>query len=98
MADRMRPGRDHPEAGDHRRRVKKLSDATRHRRPEIPWKRIAGMRDRLTHDYFGLDLTLIWAVAERDLASSKGHRHPSVAAELGAIWGFRQRDEQIELI
>jgi uncharacterized protein with HEPN domain len=47
--------------------VKKLSDATRDRRPEIPWKRIAGMRDRLTHDYFGVDLMLVWAVVERDL-------------------------------
>jgi uncharacterized protein with HEPN domain len=33
--------------------VKRLSDETRARRPEIPWKQIAGMRDRLTHDYFG---------------------------------------------
>ena len=33
--------------------VKQLSDATRPRRPEISWKQIAGMRDRLTHNYFG---------------------------------------------
>jgi uncharacterized protein with HEPN domain len=31
--------------------VKQLSTATKERRPEIPWKQIAGMRDRLTHDY-----------------------------------------------
>ena len=47
--------------------VKRLSDATRARRPEIPWKQIAGMRDRLTHDYFGVDLGLVWRVVERDL-------------------------------
>jgi len=41
--------------------VKQLSDATKDRRPEIPWKQIAGMRDRLTHDYFGVDLALVWA-------------------------------------
>jgi uncharacterized protein with HEPN domain len=47
--------------------VKQLSDETTRRRPEIPWKQIAGMRDRLTHAYFGVDLGLVWAVVERDL-------------------------------
>lgn len=47
--------------------VKRLSEATRAQRPEIPWKQIAGMRDRLTHAYFGIDLALVWRVVERDL-------------------------------
>lgn len=47
--------------------TKQVSDATRARRPEIPWKQIAGMRDRLTHAYFGVDLNLVWRVVERDL-------------------------------
>ena len=47
--------------------VKQLSDETRQRRSEIPWKQIAGMRDRLTHAYFSVDLGLVWAVVERDL-------------------------------
>jgi uncharacterized protein with HEPN domain len=47
--------------------VKRLSDSTRARRTDIPWKQIAGMRDRLTHGYFGVDLGLVWRVAERDL-------------------------------
>jgi uncharacterized protein with HEPN domain len=49
------------------KRVKRLSKDTRARRPEIPWKQIAGMRDRLTHAYFGVDLGLVWRVVERDL-------------------------------
>lgn len=48
--------------------VKQLSEATRNRRAEIPWRQIAGMRDRVTHAYFGVDLGLVWRVVERDLA------------------------------
>lgn len=47
--------------------VKNLSENTKERRPEIPWRRIAGMRDRLTHDYFGVDLALVWVAVEREL-------------------------------
>lgn len=47
--------------------VKRLSEEIRVRRPEIPWKQIAGMRDRLTHAYFGVDLSLVWRVVDRDL-------------------------------
>ena len=44
--------------------VKNLSEGVKQRRPEIPWRQIAGMRDRLTHDYFGVDLALVWATVE----------------------------------
>jgi uncharacterized protein with HEPN domain len=47
--------------------VKHLSEETTKRRPDIPWKRIAGMRDHLTHDYFGVDLALVWTAVERDI-------------------------------
>ena len=47
--------------------VKRISEETRAQRPEIPWKQIAGMRDRLTHAYFGVDLDLVWRVVARDL-------------------------------
>jgi uncharacterized protein with HEPN domain len=42
--------------------VKYLFAETRASRPEIPLKQIAGMRDRLTHAYFGVDLGLVWRV------------------------------------
>ena len=51
--------------------VKKLSENAKQRRPEIPWRRIAGMRDRLTHDYFGVDLALVWVAVERELPHLK---------------------------
>jgi len=35
--------------------------------PDIPWRSVAGMRDRLAHKYWLLDAALVWAVVERDL-------------------------------
>lgn len=51
--------------------VKNLSENSTQRRPEIPWRQIAGMRDRLTHDYFGVDLTLVWVTVEKDIPNLK---------------------------
>jgi uncharacterized protein with HEPN domain len=35
--------------------------------PEIPWRNVAGMRDRLAHKYWLLDAGIVWAVVENDL-------------------------------
>ncbi len=47
--------------------VKNLSEESKSRRPQIPWKQIAGMRDKVIHDYFGVNLEIVWAVVEKDL-------------------------------
>lgn len=47
--------------------VKQLTPATRQQAPHIPWSAIAGMRDKLIHHYFGVDLSQIWLTTEHDL-------------------------------
>jgi len=44
--------------------VKKVSSSIRKQYPEIPWKNIAGMRDKLIHDYMGVDVRAVWGVVE----------------------------------
>jgi len=39
---------------------KRVPEAVKQRHPHIPWKRLAGMRKRLIHGYFGVDLEIVW--------------------------------------
>lgn len=41
----------------------RVSDATRAAIPSLPWKRMAGLRHRLVHDYFDVDLEIVWKTA-----------------------------------
>ncbi|MDR4493310.1 MAG: HepT-like ribonuclease domain-containing protein [Nitrospirales bacterium] len=50
---------------------KRLSPSLKDAHPDISWKPIAGMRDKLIHDYFGINLKLVWDVVERDLPALK---------------------------
>lgn len=40
--------------------TKNLSDVFRDNHPAIPWKDLAGFRDKLIHQYFGVDLAMVW--------------------------------------
>lgn len=44
-----------------------LSDEFRSRNPQIPWLQIIGMRHILVHQYFHIDLQIVWNVIEKDL-------------------------------
>ncbi len=47
--------------------AKKISDDVKACHPEVPWRRMAGLRDRVVHDYFGVDDQVVWSVVRQDL-------------------------------
>ena len=51
--------------------TKRLSSSLKDAHSDISWKPIAGMRDKLIHDYFGTNIKLVWDVVERDLPALK---------------------------
>lgn len=61
--------------------VKRLSAQYRQNHPKIPWKFIAGMRDRITHGYFEVDLEEVWNTVEKDLPELIKYLKPLVSTE-----------------
>ena len=60
--------------------VKQLPAATKAARPEIPWREIAAMRDKMIHEYFGVNLEIVWAAVERNLPELKRAAEKLLAA------------------
>lgn len=51
--------------------VRRLPDEFTSSHENIPWYQIAGMRNRIVHEYFGLDLEIVWQILARDLKELK---------------------------
>jgi len=52
--------------------TRNLSKELRDKNAEIPWKDMAGMRDKLIHQYFGVDIAAVWDTVTVDIPGLKG--------------------------
>lgn len=53
--------------------TKRLSTQLRSQYPTVPWRRMAGLRDKLIHDYMAVDLVALWEITQNDIPALKGH-------------------------
>lgn len=61
--------------------TKNMADGIKQKYPQVPWKDMAGMRDRLIHFYFGLKYDLVWNTIKVDIPKLK----PQIAKILREI-------------
>jgi uncharacterized protein with HEPN domain len=61
--------------------TKHIPDWLKEKHPEIAWKRMAGMRDRLIHAYFGIDYKLVWDAIKIEIPNLKS-KLQEILAEL----------------
>ena len=47
--------------------TKNLSKSLKNKYAKIPWKDLAGLRDKLIHHYFGIDYDIVWNIVEKEL-------------------------------
>lgn len=51
--------------------AKKVPPSVRKRHPNVPWRQMAGMRDKLIHEYFGVDHQVLWKTTQEDIPAVK---------------------------
>ena len=53
--------------------AKHIPSDIKQKHPEVPWKEMAGMRDVLIHEYFGVDVKTLWQTLQEDIPFLKPH-------------------------
>ena len=61
----------------------RVSAGTKEAHPEIPWREIIGMRNRLVHAYFDVNLIRVWQTVQEDLPALIAQLEPLVPPEAG---------------
>jgi len=51
--------------------AKKIPDEIRKNYPQIPWKGMTGMRDKMSHEYFGVNLKIVWETVKERIPEAK---------------------------
>lgn len=51
--------------------ARRIPDEVRNKHKDIPWKRMIGLRNIVIHEYFGVDLSIIWKIATENLPQTK---------------------------
>lgn len=51
--------------------AKSLPSELKEKYPKIPWKEITGMRNKVAHEYFGIDQEILWATVQKDIPTLK---------------------------
>ncbi|MBF0487970.1 MAG: DUF86 domain-containing protein [Nitrospirae bacterium] len=47
--------------------AKRISMDMKNKCPEIPWRKMAGARDKLIHQYFGVDIHVVWDTVDKEM-------------------------------
>lgn len=69
--------------------AKQIPDPVRQRYPDVPWRRVAGLRDVLTHAYVGLDDETIWQIVSSSVLALAAQLNTVVLAEGLPVNGHR---------
>ena len=55
--------------------AKKIPNSIRREHPDVPWQKMTGMRDKLIHDYSGVDYEIVWETIKVDLIQLEKNLH-----------------------